>query len=169
VSSIANLNPLSPTLEQLRDIHLPPPTSIWPIAPGWYFLLLVIVAGLYGFHRWYKRGRVKRLALVWLLRYEREYEAEGNCSETVLKISDLLRRVALVYFPRASVAGLHGKLWLDFLTQTSKKIDFNEVQSLFLELPYQKGQAAKDLKGANDLSPLFMKSRAWLKQRGGHV
>ena len=36
-------------LEQLRDIHLPAAISFWPMATGFYLiLLLLLLAGLFG-------------------------------------------------------------------------------------------------------------------------
>lgn len=160
---MANQVMQNPAIAQLRDIHLPPPIGFWPIAPGWYFLLIILIACFYGLYRWYRRGRLKRLALTWLTRYEEQHKKEGNSQKMVLLISDLLRRVALIYFPRDSVAGLHGRQWLDFLARTSKNIDFNDIDFLFIELPYQRSEAHVDL------SPLFLKSRAWIKQRGAYV
>ena len=33
-------------LSQLADIHLPDPVSIWPLAPGWWLVIVLILAGL---------------------------------------------------------------------------------------------------------------------------
>ena len=35
-----NANPL----DQLRDIHLPEPISWWPLAPGWWLLIIIALA-----------------------------------------------------------------------------------------------------------------------------
>ena len=75
-----------------------------------------------------------------------------------MKISELLRRVALVYFPREEVASLKGEAWLTFLSRTSKRIDFNQLRDYLLEFPYQ---AAREI----DLQPLFYGAKEWIKQR----
>lgn len=150
-------------LAKLHDIYLPEPIGWWPLAEGW-FLLLLLVLILIGFSsyfafRFYKNGLAKREALLLLKRYEQDYQSGADSQTISMKISELLRRVALVYFPRKEVAGLKGEAWLDFLTKTSKKIDFRSIREMLLDLPYQPPKN-------KDLKPLFCKARLWIKQRG---
>lgn len=152
------------TLEQLRDIHLPNPVGWWPLAGGWYFLvlaLLLLVIGLtyYGCSR-YRHGRAKRQALRHLAEYERQYLQDGDAGRISAQLSELLKRVALVYFPRMNVAGLKGEAWIDFLNATSKNSDFRAHRECLLELPY------KNNAGQVNLTPLFISAKAWIKQRG---
>ncbi|KTC88043.1 MULTISPECIES: DUF4381 domain-containing protein [Legionella] len=150
-------------LAKLHDIKLPTPISWWPLAPGWYLLLvliLILIAVLsYLARRAYLNGRPKRQALRLLKTYEQEYQQERNSQVCSMKVSELLRRVALVYFPREEVASLQGEAWLHFLDKTSKKIDFNKLRAHLLETPYQPTSDA-------DLQPLFRCANAWIKQRG---
>jgi len=150
-------------LAKLRDIHLPNPIGWWPMAAGWYFLILLVLAifalSYYFIRRAYRNGRAKRQALRLLQSYEREYKNNSNSQIISMKISELLRRVALVYFPREEVARLEGEAWLAFLASTSKGIDFKAIREHLLVMPYQ---PAKEI----DLEPLFGSARLWIKQRG---
>lgn len=150
-------------LTKLHDIQLPAPISWWPLAPGWYLLLLLslflVVLLIYIARRSYVNGRAKRQALQLLEIYEQEYQRDSNSQLSSMKVSELLRRVALVYFSREQVASLQGEAWLAFLNKTSKGIDFNRLRDELLELPYQ---PAKDV----DLQFLFRGAKAWIKQRG---
>lgn len=152
----------SQALAKLRDIQLPEPISWWPMAPGWYFLILFVVLSviflLYILCRRYVRGRAKREALQLLANYNQAYQQDGNSQLSSTDISELLRRVALVYFPREMVAGLQGEAWLAFLNKTAKGIDFNSVRTCLLEAPYQTGKNM-------DLKPLFICAEKWIKQR----
>jgi hypothetical protein len=76
------------------------------------------------------------------------------------RISELLKRVALVYFPRSRVASLQGEAWIDFLSHTGKKLDFNAVRDELIEAPYQPNSSC-------DLNLLFKISRLWITQRRG--
>lgn len=149
-------------LAQLKDIHLPAPVGWWPPAPGWYFVLALIVFFIsfisYRAYKHYGYALAKKQALILLDRYQEHYERDHNVPLTSAHISELLRRVALVYFPRTQVASLHGEAWLQFLNQTSKGIDFNSVRTLLLDAPFKKGNT-------QDLGPLFSKAKLWIKQR----
>lgn len=150
-------------LAKLHDIHLPAPISWWPLAYGWTILLLLslilIAFFLYLGCRAYSNGKAKRQALRLLEMYEQEYQREQNSQVSSMKVSELLRRVALVYFPREEVASLQGEAWLDFLNKTAKKINFHGQRSYLLELPYQAESKV-------DLQPLFSMAKTWIKQRG---
>ncbi|ARG96328.1 DUF4381 domain-containing protein [Legionella micdadei] len=153
----------SAVLAKLHDIHLPAPIGWWPLAPGWYLLLflclILIVFLIYLARRTYANGQAKRQALQLLEVYEQEYRREQDSQASSMKVSELLRRVALVYFPREEVASLQGEAWLEFLNKTSKGIEFNKLRNYLLEIPYQ---PATDI----DLQPLFHCAKAWIKQRG---
>lgn len=144
----------------LRDIHLPKEIGWWPLAPGWYavFACLFLLIGLL-FYRFStrKHNRIKKKALQLLKEYEKEYRQKKH-SDASIQVAVLLRRVALAYFPRNTVAGLHGEAWLDFLTITSKNLNFHKIKKELLQFPFQSTQAA-------DLNMLFYYTRLWIKQR----
>ncbi len=66
------MNPSDP-LAQLRDIHLPADISHWPLAPGWW-LLVIVAASLLGW-------------LSWLL--VKRYRARLYRRQAMLKITQL--------------------------------------------------------------------------------
>lgn len=150
-----------PDLSQLRDIHLPPPIGHWPLAPGWYFLAVLVfgllLIGLFRTWRIYHNGRAKREALQRLAQIRQQYQQDQNSQTCSANLSILLRQVALAYYPRAQVAGLHQAAWIDFLNQ--KNLFNQEAQKALLELPYQLPQQA-------DLNPLLHATYLWIKHRG---
>ncbi|WP_454784912.1 DUF4381 domain-containing protein [Legionella sp. WA2024007413] len=150
-------------LAQLKDIHLPPPIGWWPMAPGWYILiglsLFLAMILAYVIYKKHLNALAKKQALLLLNNYQHQYDQEQNGAETSAHISQLLRRVALVYYPREQVASLHGEEWLKFLNETSKDVDFYLVKDLLLDAPF-KTQEIMDLK------PLFNAAQLWIKQRG---
>lgn len=149
-------------LAQLKDIHLPNAVDWWPPAPGWYALaILILVLLFYSVHLAYRRyaaSLAKKQALLLLNACQKRYEQEHNVPLTSAHISELLRRVALVYFPREHVAGLHGNEWLQFLNQTGKGVDFNAVRTLLVDAPFKTDTTL-------NLNPLFDTARLWIKQR----
>lgn len=149
-------------LAQLKDIHLPDPIGWWPLAPGWYVLVLIILALIiWVMSIGYKKrlhAKPKNQALELLATYKQQYEKEKNTQVTSARISELIRRVALVYFPREQVASLHGETWISFLNNTSKGIDFTPVQSMLLDSPFKPSETL-------DLNPLIVRTEEWVKQR----
>ena len=111
---------MTPAQLPLRDIHLPPPVSWWPPAPGWWLLAALALAAL-AFALWRRRrgrrGRVKVLARTALDHLEADYRAGGDAARLARGLSELLRRVSLSVYPRRTAAGLTGEDWLRFLDQ----------------------------------------------------
>ncbi len=149
-------------LAQLKDIHLPNPVSWWPLAPGWYvmgiFILFLISLFAFWLYKRHAHALAKKQALKLLAHYKKQYEKTSDTSLTSAHISELLRRVALVYYPRDQVASLQGDAWLQFLNETSKGIDFNPIRHMLLDTPFKQ-------KDTVNLTPLFHKAEHWIKQR----
>lgn len=154
-------------LAQLRDIHLPEPIGWWPLAPGWYLLLFLVIfciaiIVLYSWRR-YKNSVSKRQGLRLLNTYYSQYQNDQNSQLASARVSEILKRVALVYFPRAKVASLNGADWIQFLNETGKGIDFNPIRYELLELPYSSSQPGKTTLEKIDV--LFESAKHWIKQR----
>lgn len=150
-------------LARLHEIHLPEPISWWPLASGWYvvggLLLCILIVLAYGLIAHFYQGRAKRQALRLLVAYEKQYMLERNSQLSSARISELLRRVALVYFPREQVASLQGESWLHFLNNSGDNIDFSVVRAVLLEQPYQ----PIDIQG--NLPLFFSMAKTWISQR----
>lgn len=135
-------NPIAAhALNQLRDIHLPPPVSNWPPAPGWVILisivLIVLTHILFGIYEHWQNQRAKRKTLKKLEIIKAQYQQHQNATITTRALSTLLRRAALAAFPREEIAGLHGKPWLEFLNKTGKTQAFTTGPGRHLiEAPY---------------------------------
>lgn len=152
----------SDPLTQLRDIHLPDPVDWWPMAVGWWIVIIlgILLFTLLLWRLWLraKAARAKKEALRLLKLYEQQSLQDSNSARYCAKTSELLRRVALAYFPRKHVAALHGKQWIDFLNQHGRNVNFNAVQHLLLEKAYQSHHK-------ENLKPLFTRARIWIQQR----
>lgn len=153
-------------LTSLKDIHLPEPPGLWPLAPGWYLSLLIVLLCLgliiQALKKRYRFNQPKKEALRLLHQALENFEKDHNSQVACATVAELLKRVALSYYPRKEVAGLHGEEWIGFLNKTSKKIDFNPEASLLLKVPFQPPQTL-------DITPLFHKAEKWIQQRRPHV
>jgi type II secretory pathway pseudopilin PulG len=125
------VNPADP-LADLKDIHLPPPISAWPPAPGWWLLaaLLVIalVAGIALWRRHRRRTAYRRAALRALDQLRNEWQPQRNDAQSLRAINQLLKRTALAACPRSEVAALDGDAWLDFLDRQLRQPVFADPQ-----------------------------------------
>jgi hypothetical protein len=146
--------------ELLYDIQPPAPVPFWPPAPGWWIVAILLVSAI-GWWCWYYYfyHAFKRIALKKLKQLHKDYQRSGDATQLAMELSILLRRVALVRFPRRQVANLIGAAWLQFLDKTGKTQDFTKGQGQVLcTAPYQKSPLIE----ANDLLRLV---KAWIKQQ----
>lgn len=126
----------------LRDLHLPDTIGWWPLAPGWWFVLLTIaiVIGYASWRAYIRRqhNAPRRYALHELARYEAAYLEHQNPVTLGKQLSELLRRGMLAYAPREEVAGLTGDGWLDFL-DTGMPLPYFHTEGgrSLLQLPYR--------------------------------
>lgn len=136
------------SLNNLRSIVLPEPPLFWPPAPGvWVitlFILFFMLFVVYWLVRNHKLNRYRRAGLLLL-----------NDVETVYELSVILKRVALVVYPREQVAALHGEEWRDFLNKTCRSCKFSNG-------------ILNNYNGAADLE-LIDCARIWIKKHRASV
>ncbi|NOY17738.1 MAG: DUF4381 domain-containing protein [Gammaproteobacteria bacterium] len=124
----------------MRDIHLPGEPGLWPPAPGWWILaallLVLLVWVAWAALRRYRLHRSRQRILAMLS--ELEQEADNNTPERIAQISILLRRLALMRYPRQRVAALTGTDWLSFLDESGGQGNFSQGPGQVLATgPYQ--------------------------------
>lgn len=126
----------------LRDLHLPDAIGWWPLAPGWWgVIVLVAIVLAYVSRRAYLRWQFnapRRFAMRELARYEAKYLEHRNPVTLGKQLSELLRRGMLAYAPRDEVAGLTGDQWLAWLDRGMPLPYFHtEGGKSLLNLPYR--------------------------------
>ena len=137
---------MDPEQIPIRDLHLPEAIGWWPLAPGWWILLVVILAGLaWGLHRFLRtraRSAARRQALRRLEALLADYERDRDPAAFGAEVSQLLRRTMLAYAPRNEVAGLTGDAWLAWLDRDLAHPQFvSGPGRQLLELPYRRPDA----------------------------
>ncbi|MFT5657020.1 MAG: hypothetical protein ACI9KN_000292 [Gammaproteobacteria bacterium] len=119
--------PIEKLLAQLRGIHPPVEPGIWPLAPGWWFLLglvsVTILLLVYRYHR-QKSQRLYRLANRELQRIASRYFETNDSQTLLLNLSKWLRQVSIAAFPDNNIAAVSGPRWIDFLDQTMPNHEF---------------------------------------------
>lgn len=115
-------------LSQLKDIHLPSDISNWPIAYGWWLLIIlsivICIASIYAIIQYRKKTAVRNAAIKLLKHHYSQYQESKNQQYFLQKSNQVLKRFCLKAYPHA--ASLSGLAWTQFLESNSKKSFFNE-------------------------------------------
>jgi hypothetical protein len=112
------VNPQDPlaALNPLREPHL---VGWWPMAPGWWLLIGLVVLGLAfaAFRLWrrHRRNAYRRAAQRQLQEIQSRFRDHGDASRCLAEVNALLKSVALVAYPRRQIAPVSGDPWLAIL------------------------------------------------------
>ncbi|MDE0308748.1 MAG: DUF4381 domain-containing protein [Acidiferrobacterales bacterium] len=141
-------------LDQLRDVIPPPDPGLWPPAIGWWVLAILLILLPFGIR--------------YLLSLIRENRARQHIARDIsqavalkpdqaaIRLSILMRRVAMSKFPNASVAGLTGEQWLEFLDSSGETDQFTQGPGrLLITAPYERHRVA-------DVDPLTHVCMKWV-------
>jgi hypothetical protein len=123
-------------LDQLHDIALPPPVSMFPATWGWavagLLLLALLALAALAWHRHRRATAYRRAALAELRTLAPALEQDE--AGAFARLDALLRRTALAAFPRAEVAALTGDAWAAFLDRTGGR--FGPLGPALAAAPY---------------------------------
>ena len=135
----ANITPTLP----LADIHLPDIPGTWPLAWGWWVVIILVALGIAYLFAQFKKHRLQNLAR----REALQQLASLRSPDKFNQLNLLLRQVAMSYHSRSQVAGLTGLSWLSFLDQHLNEKDRGFVSlsetwqlGLFSPTPLEKKQ-----------------------------
>jgi hypothetical protein len=153
-------------LDKLADIAQPQPVSWWPQTWGWALLFAILLAamifGLWRWLAWRHANRYRREALAELDALERDAGHPDGLLAEALAIPELLKRVALSVWPRASVAPLSGAQWVEFLGAHYDRPIAPELARLLQDEEYQKAGTLGALPD-DQARAVFAGARAWIE------
>lgn len=138
------MQPTSSPLDQLADIHLPDSISWWPLAPGWWILIALIIVATIGFFIWRRRKQQNRYRVTaqhQLAGIYADYQQTQNASAYLQSLSLLLRRTALTAYPHSFNASIKGNDWLNWLDAVCPTLNekfSGEIGQSLLSSAYQK-------------------------------
>ena len=120
MSQYEGLN-LPELLARMHDLVVPEPVPWLPQTPGWWvvlgWILAVLVLLAWQFAKRRRRNRYRRDALAELKAIAAQPEL--GPAESAQRIAALLKRTALVAYPREGVAALYGDDWASFLKESA--------------------------------------------------
>jgi len=139
-------------LSQLAPAHAPPPPGFWPLAPGWWaVMLLIAVIVAIAVYRYYRP--VMRIRRAGLLELKQLDATQLNDNELARSLESLMRRYAVTRFGREQVANLTGTEWIAFVVQHRGNAFDGAAGAEFLSAAWGKtvsGQRALWIKGVHD-------------------
>jgi galactokinase len=125
---------------QLKDIHLPADPSIWPLAPGWWVLIFILLIVVYFAFKKLSKIRNKRHTIVHmqeqLQQLRDEYEKHKNKHKLAIEISELLNRFVRHILNDSNATALTGKAWIKYLNEIAGEDVFTEFSQELTQAQY---------------------------------
>lgn len=152
---------MNPDELPLRDIHFPDPVSWWPLAPGWWLVGALLLAGIVLVVIWSRRRAAWRKSAVYLAQGELEalqnaWTDHRDANRLAGELSTWLRRVSMSLQSRHQAASLTGAQWWRYLDELAGVPVFGpDGGKLIAEAPYR---AATDV----DTERLLSLCQRWL-------
>ena len=149
-------------LSGLKDIHLPALPPLWPLPAVFWIVLTALICCIF-LARW---AWIKKHELTARKYANREVESitnrfRGNSYKTAMELSLLMRRIALMKYPRGDVSALTGKTWRQFLEKTTKKPVFKgeagDIVETVMFIP-------PDQFKYKDIAPLVAAAKEWIAE-----
>lgn len=154
------MNPSSPQLN-LIDIIEPEAISNWPLAWGWWVLIIASIVCLilltYVGITLFQQHKIRSLALQLLDQAKHDYAQSGDYNNYCRDVNKTLKRYWSYYRPGSDINALSGKRWVEQLNmQCSKAIFTNSLAIALIDGPYCQ---------SNDVNPEALETAAkrWIK------
>lgn len=149
-------------LAGLITAPLPPSISMWPQTWGARLVIVLVavllIAGLWYVIRRYRADAYRRAASRELTAIAQEAASGLRSVDTIEAVALLVRRTALVAFPRREIAMLSGPGWLAFLDDSFAGEGFVAGPGTVVSIaPYDPRSVV-----ANDVAPLIALVRRWI-------
>ncbi|MAR00062.1 MAG: hypothetical protein CMI00_05930 [Oceanospirillaceae bacterium] len=140
------MNPVMPQPQAalpLADIVQPDPVGLWPLAPGWWLLIILtlalLVAAVMLLRQLLKIRRLRRQALALIDAARDRYEAGGDASNYCSEINQALKRYWRFYNADPAIVTSDGDAWIALLNRQCSSIIFHErIADSLAQGPYRK-------------------------------
>lgn len=158
----------------LRDIMLPAEPGFWPLAPGWWVLivLMVVVLGWLSL-KWFRHHRKKKR---WqtineqLSEIEFSFRQKQDSQRLLTELSAFLRRFVKYQLKQTTATSLAGNDWITYLDQYDSSKPFSKHQQALTQGPFQ-ANCDYDAEGLLNTTRSFIKQQVMkpTKREADHV
>ncbi len=131
------VNTNSALLNQMADIRSIDNVSWWPLAIGWWLILIIIILIIGSTLSWHFYCAYKHSQWQFFIKQELLKLEKAPHQQNMAKLSEILRKITLQKFPRYKCASLTDKAWLKWLSQHDpNKFNWEQHGKSLLTLPY---------------------------------
>lgn len=129
------------TLE-LRDIHLPVEPSYWPLAMGWWIVIVLVLILVFLLAKKLTKIRQQRqlnhLMQQQLCAVKKDFQQHQNKHQLAIDISTLLNRFVIHVLKDPKASALTGDAWVNYLDSRVEKPVFADFRQQLTHAQYQK-------------------------------
>lgn len=150
-------------LAHLKALHLPEPVSSWPLAPGWWILLLLLILGAFWLIKtvvaYIRKNAYRRVAHQQLQLIYRQYLVEKSDRQLLHSLNKLLKSTAINQYSDQYCSPLYGSDWAVFLgscVKASRQLDWQIF--LLLEQSYARQVSVSE----QQRSALYQATKLWI-------
>ena len=160
-----NAERVNELLNSANDIAGLTEVSNWPLAPGWWLVILAVIllaaTGIYAAIK-YKKYKTTWSYKIRKMLVDLEKDIPNlSKKQIVAEISKLLRIIAIKQYSRATCASLSGYEWLDWLTSHDpKQFSWNDHGKVLITGPYIPKIEDVELE---TIKKLLTATKAWVK------
>ena len=152
------MNPQDP-LAQLHPLRDPELIGWWPLAPGWWIVIALLLCALLLLAWWackrYQARAYRRQGLKQLAALQQTFQQDKNLHCYVEGINTVLKSAALRTYPRRETASVSGEPWLAFLNaQMPSQLNF---EAGFANAAYSPGEPAVNADQLHQCADTWMK------------
>jgi len=151
------MNPADP-LAELRDIHLPDSVSAWPLAPGWWLLMIVACAALSALLIAYTRRRRARLYRRQALQQLQLIAQQAD--NPIAALLELLKQTVNSAYPDQHYSSLSINAFFGFLQQSCPAAPFANLPANLESLLYAKGKE----QDPQVIEQLCVDAKVWIRR-----
>ena len=156
-------------LEQLAPDRAPPPLGWWPLAPGWWGLMVLLLLSLV-LMAWLRKRRQRPSIKRWqrmALRELVQLQTTDNDASLARGVQQLLRRYAIARYGRETVAALSGESWIAFVVRRGGSDWAGDSGRALLRCAYGGDAAMHDAPASPDDRERWLNgARAFVKSAG---
>jgi hypothetical protein len=150
-------------LAQLRDIHLPEPILWWPLAPGWWVLIILLlgtftwlaIKAMQGYQaNLYRRQAQQKLSLL-------NADLTFTSEQKLVMVFEILKQSVNSAYPRHHYSSLEFSAFVAFLQSSCDKTLFELLPKDIDALLY--GKAAETDDNEPIMNDVFSSGQNWVK------